>query len=135
MVDKVQEVVEKTRGDIVGRVCRAVKNVTGNEMFFEGHFPDHPVFPGVLMIEAIAQTGALCCSAAPGDPAIKTLFLAGLNNVKFKNPVQPGDVLDIRVEMKRKKGDFYWGEGLVQTAGKTACQADITAHIVFQKHS
>ncbi len=131
MVDRVLDVTEKTPGEVVGRVCTAQKNVTGNELFFQGHFPDNPVMPGVLVVEAIAQTGALCCCAIEGDSAIKQLFFAGIDNVRFKKPVLPGDVLNLRVEMKKRKSSFYWGEGVASVDNKVAARAEILAHIVF----
>ena len=133
MVDRVLEVVEAKPGQIVGRVCRAVKNVTFNESFFEGHFPDQPVMPGVLILEAIAQVGALCCSAVPGDANIEELYLAGFNNVKFKKPVVPGDILHLQVEMQKNRSSFYWGTGIASVNGDTVAQADILAHITFKK--
>ncbi|MYE07523.1 MAG: beta-hydroxyacyl-ACP dehydratase [Oligoflexia bacterium] len=133
MVDRVINVMEKQPGEVVGRVCLAQKNVTGNEPFFEGHFPDAPVMPGVLILEAIAQAGALCCCAVKGDPPIERLFFAGLDNVRFKAPVFPGDVLDLKVEMKKRKSSFFWGEGVASVGGKVSVYADLLAHITFKK--
>ncbi len=134
LVDRVLEVVEAKPGQIVGRICRAVKNVTVNESFFEGHFPNQPIMPGVLILEAIAQTGALCCSAIPGDPKIEQLYLAGLNNVKFKKPVVPGDILHLQVEMQKNRNSFYWGTSIASVDGEVAVQSDILAHITFKKN-
>ena len=133
MVDRVMEIVEKSPGEITGRVCKARKNITGNEFFFEGHFPDNPVMPGVLIMEAIAQAGALCCCAVKGDPPIKNLFFAGMDNVRFKHPVFPGDILDLQVEMKKSRSSFYRGEGVALVEGKVVTRADILAHITFVK--
>ena len=134
LVDRVVEITEKVSGEIVGRVCKTKKNVTGNEPFFEGHFPDNPIMPGVLILEAIAQAGALCCCAVKGDPAIEQLFFAGVDNVRFKSPVFPGDVLDLRVEMKKQKSSFYWGVGVASVGEKTVARADILAHITFKEN-
>ena len=134
MVDRVLEVTEAHPGKIVGRVCRARKNVTGNEFFFEGHFPQNPVMPGVLILEAMAQTGALCCCAVKGDPPIKQLFFAGVDKVRFKKPVFPGDILDLKVEMKKEKASFFCGKGTAFVAGEVAVRADIMAYIVFDKN-
>ena len=133
MVDRVLEVIEAKPGQIVGRICRAVKNVTVNENFFEGHFPNQPIMPGIFILEAIAQTGALCCSAVPGDRKIEQLYLAGLNNVKFKKPVVPGDILHLQVEMQKNRSSFYWGISKASVNGETVASADILAHITFKK--
>ena len=135
MVDCVLGITEKQPGEIIGRVCTARKNVTGNEEFFEGHFPDNPVMPGVLILESLAQAGALCCCGVKGDPPIERLFFAGVDKVRFKNPVFPGDILNLKVEMKKKKADFFWGEGIAFTEDKVAAKADIMAHIVFKSRS
>jgi len=132
MVDKLIEIKEKEPGEVIGRVCKAQKNVTGNEYFFEGHFPNNPIMPGVLILEAIAQAGALCCCGMEKDSPIDQLFFAGVNNVRFKKPVIPGDVLDIHLEMKKKKSSFYFGTGIVYVGNKISTQADITAHITFK---
>ena len=134
MVDRVVEITEKVSGEISGRVCKAQKNVTGNEQFFEGHFPGNPVMPGVLILEAIAQAGALCCCAVQGDPAIEQLFFAGVDNVRFKSPVFPGDVLDLKVEMIKQKSSFIWGAGVASVGNKIVARADILAHITFKKN-
>ena len=133
MVDRVIEITEKKPKEIVGRVCTAQKNITGNEYFFEGHFPDNPVMPGVLILEAIAQAGALCCCAMEGDSPIEQLFFAGVDNVRFKKPVRPGDILGLTVEMNKSKSSFYWGKGMASIGDEIAVHADILAHITFKK--
>ncbi len=132
MVDLVIQITEKNPGEILGRICTAQKNVTGNEPFFCGHFPDNPIMPGVLILEAMAQAGALCCCGIKKDAPIKKMFFAGADNVRFKNPVFPGDILDLKVEMKKHKSSFFWGAGVASVGDKIAAQADILAHIVFK---
>lgn len=133
MVDRILGITEKNPGKIVGRVCTAQKNISGNEPFFTGHFPDNPVMPGVLIVEAIAQAGAICCCGVKGDPPIKQLFFAGVDNVRFKKPVVPGDILKLEVEMQKQKASFYWGKGTAYVEEMIVAYADILAHITFDK--
>ena len=133
MVDRVLGITEKNPGEIVGRVCTAQKNISGNEPFFTGHFPDNPVMPGVLIVEAIAQAGAICCCGGKEDPPIKQLFFAGVDNVRFKKPVVPGDILKLEVEMRKQKASFYWGKGRAYVGETIVAYADILAHITFDK--
>ena len=133
MIDRVLGITEKKPGEIVGRVCTAQKNISGNEPFFTGHFPDNPVMPGVLIVEAIAQAGAICCCGVKEDPPIKQLFFAGVDNVRFKKPVVPGDILKIEVEMQKQKASFYWGKGTAYIGEAVVAYADILAHITFDK--
>ena len=133
MVDRVLRMTEKKPGQIVGRVLQVQKNVTGNEPFFTGHFPGHPVMPGVLILEAIAQTGALCCSAIQEkSPHIEQVFLVGMDKARFRKPVYPGDVLNLKVEMKKNKGAFFWGEGQAFVEKNLVASVNILAHITFQ---
>jgi beta-hydroxyacyl-ACP dehydratase FabZ len=88
-----------------GKMCRALKNVTINEPFFQGHYPGLPVMPGVLILEAMAQAGAALLLAEPTKKGMKPL-LGSLDNVKFKRPVVPGDQLISEVEVLWFKGDY-----------------------------
>lgn len=133
MIDRVLGITEKNPGEIAGRVCIAQKSVSGNEPFFTGHFPGNPVMPGVLIVEAIAQAGAICCCGVEGDPAIKQLFFAGIDNIRFKKPVVPGDLLSLKVEMQKQKASFYWGKGTAYVEETLVAYADILAHITFDK--
>lgn len=133
MLDKVISVTAKNPNNIVGRVCVAQKHITGEEYFFKGHFPNNPIMPGVLILEALAQTGALCTCALEGDPFIKQLFFSGADNVRFKKPIYPGDVLTIKVHMNKNKFSFYWGSGEVLVDDKVLVTADIIANIIFHK--
>ena len=131
MVDQLISLTETTLNQIPGRTAKAKKNVTINEPFFQGHFPHYPVMPGVLILEALAQTGALCCSAMPNDPPIKQLFFAGVDKARFKHPVLPGDTLILEVTMQKTKANFYWGEGKALVEGRTTAEAQVLAHITF----
>ncbi|GAB3789494.1 3-hydroxyacyl-ACP dehydratase FabZ [Virgibacillus kimchii] len=118
LVDRVTEMEEGKR--VVG-----IKNVTANEPFFQGHFPDYPVMPGVLIVEALAQVGAIGVLGMEANKG-KIGFLAGLDKCKFKQQVKPGDQLKLEVEITRIKGPIGKGKGIATIDGKTACEAEIT---------
>jgi 3-hydroxyacyl-[acyl-carrier-protein] dehydratase len=106
---------------------KAVKNVTINEPFFTGHFPGNPIMPGVLMLEALAQAGAILSnlsrSAKEGYEFL--YFFAGIDNAKFKHIVTPGDQLLLSVELTAQKRDFWRIRGEVFVGDKLACSADL----------
>lgn len=108
-----------------GVKCVAKKNVTMSEPHFMGHFPRNPVMPGVLIIEALAQTGAvaiLCQDEWKG----KTAYFAGINNAKFKQKVVPGDTLELTTEIIKVKGPIGVGKAVARVNGKVACMAELT---------
>ena len=102
LVDRVLEVEKNVR-------IRALKNVTINEPFFQGHFPTRPVMPGVLMLEALAQTAALLAfeTQAEGVDENSVYYFVGIDGARFKRPVEPGDQLFLDVQMDRNKGGIY----------------------------
>ncbi|WP_047982579.1 3-hydroxyacyl-ACP dehydratase FabZ [Ornithinibacillus contaminans] len=118
LVDKVLEMEEGTR--VVG-----IKNVSVNEPFFQGHFPDYPVMPGVLIIEALAQVGAIAVLGKEENRG-KIGFLAGVDKCRFKRQVKPGDQLRLEVEITRVKGPIGKGKGIATIDGELACEAEIT---------
>lgn len=101
------------------------KCVTYNEPFFAGHFPQEPVMPGVLIIEALAQTGAVCALSADEYKG-KIAFLGGVNKAKFRGKVVPGDVLTLEVEMIKVKGPVGVAQGTATVDGKKVASAEIT---------
>lgn len=110
--------------DIDGdETCVGVKNVTINEPFFQGHFPQYPVMPGVLIVEAIAQVGAVAMLGLEehGD---KIAFFAGIDNVRFKRQVKPGDVLRLEVELGQIRRNIGNGHGVATVDGEVACRGD-----------
>ena len=118
LIDTIEELVP-------GEKAVAKKNVTMNEPYFMGHFPGNPVMPGVLIIEALAQTGAvaiLCQDEWKG----KTAYFAGINNAKFKQKVVPGDTLELTTEIIKVKGPIGVGTAVAKVNGKTACMAELT---------
>ena len=118
LVDKIVEMEEAKR--VVG-----IKNVTINEPFFQGHFPDYPVMPGVLIVEAMAQVGAIAVLNKEENKG-KIGFLAGLDKCRFKRQVKPGDQLRLEVEITRMKGPIGKGKGRATVDGELACEAEIT---------
>jgi len=117
LVDRIEEVEPGVRA--VG-----TKNVTQNEPFFEGHFPDYPVMPGVLIVEAMAQVGAVGVMALEGFRGKLALF-AGIDGVRFRRQVIPGDTLRIEVELTRLKGRAGRGKGAVTVDGERVCEAEL----------
>ncbi|GGA64517.1 3-hydroxyacyl-ACP dehydratase FabZ [Ornithinibacillus halotolerans] len=118
LVDKVLEMDEGKR--VVG-----LKNVSANEPFFQGHFPEYPVMPGVLIVEALAQTGAIAMLGKEENKG-KIGFLAGIDKCRFKRQVKPGDQLKLEVEIIRVKGPVGKGKGIATVDGELACEAEIT---------
>ena len=106
----------------------AIKNVSINEPFFNGHFPHRPIFPGVLLIEAMAQASAILASMAMDAEANEsTIYLfAGVNNVRFRRQVEPGDQVQLNVELTRKKGKVWKTSATATVDGKLCSTADIT---------
>jgi 3-hydroxyacyl-[acyl-carrier-protein] dehydratase len=111
----------------VGESLRALKNVTVNEPFFQGHFPIRPVFPGVLILEAIAQASALLASLGfDDDPGENVVFLfAGIDNARFKRPVEPGDQLILEVEPTHYKRKIWKYSGKATVDGALAAETNI----------
>ena len=117
LVDRIEEIEPGVRA--VG-----IKNVTQNEPFFEGHFPDYPVMPGVLIVEAMAQVGAVGVMAKEEFRGKLALF-AGIDGVRFRRQVIPGDVLRMEVEISRLKGSVGRGRGAATVNGERVCEADL----------
>ncbi|MDP3172898.1 3-hydroxyacyl-ACP dehydratase FabZ [Phenylobacterium sp.] len=108
-----------------------IKSVTINEPFFIGHFPDYPVMPGVLIVEALAQTGAVLMSKSLNvDVAGKTIFFVSLDNCRFRNPVRPGHTLRLVVEVLRARGDLFKFRGQAMVGDKIAAEAEFAAMVV-----
>jgi 3-hydroxyacyl-[acyl-carrier-protein] dehydratase len=104
----------------------ALKNVTANEPYFMGHFPENPVMPGVMIAESLAQAGAiLAYTKAKSDPSEYLFYLAGIDNAKFKQMVIPGDQLFLEVDIVGHKGNFWKIHCEAKVEGKLACSLDI----------
>ncbi len=110
-----------------GKSIQALKNVSINEPFFNGHFPHRPVMPGVLMLEAMAQAAALLAFDTVGvTPDDKTVYyFAGIDGARFKRPVEPGDQLIMDVELLRLKSGIFKFKGVTRVDGNIACEAEL----------
>ena len=117
LVDRIDELEPGVR-------ALGVKNVTQNEPFFQGHFPDYPVMPGVLIIEAMAQVGAVGVMVG-GDHSDKLALFAGIDGVRFRRQVVPGDVLTMEVEIVRLKGRVGRGKGRATVSDERVCEAEL----------
>jgi UDP-3-O-[3-hydroxymyristoyl] N-acetylglucosamine deacetylase / 3-hydroxyacyl-[acyl-carrier-protein] dehydratase len=120
LVDRIIELEEKKR--VVG-----IKNVTINEPFFQGHFPGHPIMPGVLIVEAMAQVGGMLLLGAVPDAANKVVYFMSLDNVKFRKPVKPGDQLRFELDMTQIRGPVCKMRGVAKVEGEVVAEADMAA--------
>jgi 3-hydroxyacyl-[acyl-carrier-protein] dehydratase len=112
----------------------AVKNVTFNEPHFLGHFPEHPIMPGVLIIEAMAQAGALMVTSAPNfNPEDKLVYFMSIDGAKFRKPVIPGDVLELHVEAVQNRGAVWKLSAVGMVDGQKVAEAQLAAMIVDKK--
>src|SRR5688572_4131184 len=119
MVDRVLDVV-------AGKSIVAIKNVSINEAYFEGHFPGHPVLPGVLIIEALAQAGGLLAyETASAEERISILYLVGIEESRFKQIVRPGDQLTLRVELVKHRRNLWRFTAVAEVDGKVVAEAQI----------
>jgi UDP-3-O-[3-hydroxymyristoyl] N-acetylglucosamine deacetylase / 3-hydroxyacyl-[acyl-carrier-protein] dehydratase len=123
LVDRIVEVVGRER--IVG-----IKNVTFNEAFFQGHFPGHPVMPGVLIVEAMAQVGGLLLMGAVEQPENKIVYFMSMDEVKFRRLIVPGDQIRFELEMLQFRGRTCRMRGLAYVDGQVAAEAELMARVV-----
>ena len=123
LIDRIDEVKP-------GEFVNAIKNVTINEPYFQGHFPGQPVMPGVLSLESIAQTTAFLMLYELDDPLKKNMFISGVDGVRFRRLIVPGDQLEINIRLKSKKLTLYKFEGTIKIDNQLAVQAIITSNLV-----
>jgi 3-hydroxyacyl-[acyl-carrier-protein] dehydratase len=118
LVDRILEVED-------GKSAVGIKNVSANEEFFNGHFPDYPVMPGVLIVEALAQVGAVAMLKKEENRG-RLAFFAGIDGCRFKKQVKPGDQLRLEVEIVRLRGPIGKGKAVATVDGEVVCEAEIT---------
>ncbi|ARC83369.1 3-hydroxyacyl-ACP dehydratase FabZ [Clostridium argentinense] len=117
-IDKIEEVIP-------GKSAIGIKNITMNEYFFQGHFPKEPVLPGVIIIEALAQVGAVALLDTD-DFRGKTAYFGGIKNARFRRKVVPGDTLKLKVEIIKMRGPMGIGKAIATVNGEVACEAELT---------
>jgi 3-hydroxyacyl-[acyl-carrier-protein] dehydratase len=123
--------IDRVLDFIPGESAIGVKNVSGNENFFQGHFPGHPVMPGVLIIEAMAQTAAVLVVETLGpDAQGKVVYFMSIEEAKFRRPVVPGDQLHIHVTRKQQRGNVWKFSGVAKVDGTVVAQATYAAMIM-----
>jgi len=123
LVDRIERVI----GD---RSCVGIKNVTINEPFFQGHFPGAPVMPGVLLLEAMAQTAGVICTRGLGrEKPPGVVYFLTIDKAKFRKPVVPGDRVEFHMEKLRQRRSMWWYKGEAKVDGQVVCEAEISAMI------
>lgn len=122
MIDKILEFE-------AGKRAKGIKNVTINEPFFLGHFPDHPIMPGVMIIEAMAQVGGILAFKSAGVEN-KVVYFMGIDKARFRRPVMPGDRIEFILEVKKRRGPIWVFKGEAFVEGNLVAEAELMATIM-----
>lgn len=126
LVDRIIDI----RGD---ESCIGIKNVTINEPQFQGHFPEQPVMPGVLLIEAMAQTAGVIALRARGpSERPKLVYFMTIDNAKFRKPVEPGDTVEFHMKKLKQRATMWWYKGTAKVGGTVVCEAEVSAMLVLE---
>ena len=127
LIDRVEELS-------VGESIKAYKNVTYGEQIFQGHFPGHPIYPGVMIIEGLAQAGGVLAFKSMEQEGVdlsdKVVYFMSIDGAKFRHPIRPGDRLEYRLEVLKHKGNIWVLKGEAYVDGTLACEAELKAMIV-----
>lgn len=122
--------IDRVRDIVAGERAVGIKNVTINEPFFEGHFPGHPIMPGVLIVEAMAQTSAVLVVDTMGKKENRVVYFMTIDQARFRKPVMPGDQLELTVTKERSRGNVWKFKGEAHVAGRLMAEAVFSAMIV-----
>lgn len=126
MIDRIKEMC----GD---EFCIGIKNVSINEPQFQGHFPAQPVFPGVLLIEGMAQcAGVMCIASRPATEKPQLVYFMTIDEAKFRKPVVPGDVVEYHMQKLKYRRNMWWFRGEAKVDGENVAEAIVSAMILFQ---
>lgn len=135
LVDRISDIVE-------GKKIIGTKNVSINEPFFQGHFPGHPIMPGVLIIEALAQVGIVLAHKSPevsdskrsaGQSGQRLVYFTGIDKAKFRKPVYPGDQLRLELDVLQVRSPFWKLRGMAYVQDQLVCEAELTAMFVDEE--
>lgn len=128
LVDRVTEILDR-------ELIRGIKNVTFNEPHFMGHFPDRPVMPGVLMVEALAQLSAIMVAKSMGDTSDMEIFFMAIDDTKFRRIVEPGDTLSMEASIVQNRGPVWKFKGIAKVGDEIAVESSFTAMVKKKENS